>query len=326
VNPYTPHIWATVALLGLVVVGLALVWVSALPDFAMVRDRAPDGWRRRWSGRLAMGWIGTSEQWNMQYHRLGILGAFYFMMLIFVHFAISVDFLMTLVPGWIDSLFPLTHAANALQAGVATMVLTAWILRQFGGYKDYIDIDQIWSLGKLMFALSLLWFWFWFSSFNVLWYGKKPSEQAAIELLMTGPYLWVFMAVFVLNFLVPLWAMIWNPLRKSIWGPPIIASGVLVGTLLDRVRLYVATYSVEGIGDPNIHKHALEISDLPEAVIPELADVFIILGYIGGALLIYLFASRIIPIMNIWEQRELLMYKFHKTFHRTEVLVIGKPD
>ena len=37
-------------------------------------------------------------------------------------------------------------------------------------------------------------------------------------------------------------------------------------------------------------------------------------------------ASRIFPILNIWEQRELLMYKIHKPFHRTEVMVIGKPD
>ena len=326
VNSFSPHIWATVGLVSLVVLGLALVWVSALPDFALIRDTAPDGWRRRWSARLARGWRGTSEQWNMQYHRLGILGAFYFMMLIFVHFLISVDFLMTLVPGWIDALFPLTHAANALQAGVATMVLTAWVLRQFGGYKDYIEIDQIWSLGKLLFALSLLWFWFWFSSFNILWYGKKPNEQAVIELLMTGPYLAVFMTVFVLNFLLPLWTMIWNPLRKSIWGPPIIAVSVLIGTFLDRIRLYVAGYSVEGIGDRAIDKHALDLEDLPTAVGPGVADVFIMLGFIGGALLLYLLASRIFPILNIWEQRELLMYKFHKTFHRTEVMVLGKPD
>ena len=326
VPAYSPHIWATVALVSLVILGLALVWVSALPDFAIIRDTAPDGWRRRWSARLARGWRGTSEQWNMQYHRLGILGAFYFMMLIFVHFLISVDFLVTLVPGWIDALFPLTHAANALQAGVATMVLTAWVLRQFGGYKDYIGLDQIWSLGKLLFALSLLWFWFWFSSFNVLWYGKKPNEQAAIELLMTGPYLGVFMTVFVLNFLVPLGTMIWNPLRKSIWGPPIIACSVLIGTFLDRIRLYVAAYSVEGIGNPAIDKHALDIDDLPAAVTPEVADVFIMLGVIGGTLLLYLMASRIFPILNIWEQRELLMYKIHKPFHRTEVMVLGKPD
>ena len=52
------------------------------------------------------------------------MARFYFIMLIFVHFLISVDFLMVLVPGWIDALFPITHAANALQAGVATVILT----------------------------------------------------------------------------------------------------------------------------------------------------------------------------------------------------------
>ena len=326
VNPFSPHIWATVALVSLVILGLALVWVSALPDFAIIRDNAPDGWRRRWSARLARGWRGTSEQWNMQHHRLGILGAFYFMMLIFVHFLISVDFLMTLVPGWIDALFPITHAANALQAGVATMLLTAWVLRQYGGYKDYIGLDQIWSMGKLLFALSLLWFWFWFSSFNILWYGKKPNEQAVIQLLMTGPYLRVFMAVFVLNFLVPMWTMMWNPLRKSLWGPPIIAGSVLIGTFLDRIRLYVAAYSVDGIGVPAIDKHALDIDNLPAAVTPGVADVFIMLGFVGGALLLYFLASRIFPILSIWEQRELLMYKIHKTFHRTEVTILGKPE
>ncbi|MCH8828989.1 MAG: phosphatidylglycerophosphatase A, partial [Planctomycetes bacterium] len=218
---YSPHIWATAAIVFLVLTGLALLWVSMLPDLASMRDNAT-GWRQRWGRRLAPHWRGTPHQWNMLNHRTGTLGALYFMMLVFVHFLISVDFLMTLVPGWIDALFPVTHAANALQAGVATMLLTMFFLRKFGGYKDYITLDQMWALGKLLFALSLLWFWFWFSSFNVLWYGKKPNEQAVLELLIKGPYQPAFMAAFILNFVVPLLTMMWNPLRKSLWGPPLV--------------------------------------------------------------------------------------------------------
>jgi len=323
----SPHIWATAAILGLVVTGIALLWVSSLPDLAAMRDNLT-GWRQRWAGRLAFGWRGTSQQWNMLYHRMGILGAFYFMMLVFVHFLISVDFLMVLVPGWIDALYPATHAANALQAATATMLLTMFFLRQFGGYKDYIGLDQFWALGKLMFALSLLWFWFWFSSFIVLWYGKKPSEQAALELLMVGPYLPVFFAAFMMVFVVPLFTMIWNPLRKSIWGPTIIATSVLIGTFFDRVRMYVSAYSVPGIGEPIIDKHALELEAVEkmEAVMPGVADVFIIVGAISGVILTYLLASRIIPVVNVWEQRELLLYRFHKRLHKTEVMVLGKKD
>ena len=259
--------------------------------------------------------------------RMGILGAFYFMMLVFVHFLISVDFLMTLVPGWIDALYPVTHAANALQAAAATMVLTAWILRTFCGYERYIGLDQIWGLGKLMFALSLLWFWFWFSSFNVLWYGKMPFEQAVIELLITGPYLWVFMAVFMLVFVIPLWTLVWNPVRHSLWGPPLIAVGILVGTFLDRIRLYVAAYSVPGIGNPSVHKHVLDFDHLPKTVMPDIWDIFIMLGAIGLIALVYMAASRLFPIMNMWEQRELQLYdRGHAPYHRAHVRVMGKSE
>jgi molybdopterin-containing oxidoreductase family membrane subunit len=321
----SPHIWATLALVALVITGLMLLWVSALPDLAAVRDNST-GWRQRWASKLAGRWHGTSAQWNMLYHRMGILGGFYFMMLVLVHFLISVDFLMALVPGWIDALFPATHAANALQAGVATVLLTMLALRQFGGYKEYIGLDQFWGLGKLLFALSLLWFWFWFSSFIVLWYGKKPAEQAALQLLMFGPYLPVFMAAFVLNFIVPLFTMMWNPLRKSIWGPSLIAASVLVGTFFDRIRLYVAGYSVPGIGDRTIDKHELRVEDIPAANLPDVADIFIIVGALAGCILVFLLAARVVPAVNIWEQRELLLYKVHKRFHRTEVMILGKSD
>ena len=317
---YMPQIMSTVALLSLVLCGVALLWVSSLPDLAAIRDSSI-GRRQRIFARLANGWHGTSRQWNVLYHRLGILGAFYFMMLIFVHFLISVDFAMALIPGWIDALFPATHAHNALQAGVATVLLTMFFLRQFGGYRDYIGLDQFWGLGKLLFALSLLWFWFWFSSFNVLWYGKKPNEQAAIELLMKGPYRAPFIAAFVLNFIVPFLAMMWSPVRKSIWGPTLIATGVLIGTLFDRIRIYVAAFSVAGMGD----KH--ELHDIEKgAVLPELPDVLIWIGALAGSVLVYMLAAKVFPVVNIWEQKELLLYKVHKPFHRTEVLVLGKPD
>ena len=324
---YSPHIWATLALVSLVVVGLMMLWVSALPDLAIVRDHS-SGWRQRIAARLSGRWIGTSEQWNMLYHRTGILGAFYFMMLVFVHFLISVDFAMTLVPGWIDSLFPAAHAANALQAATATVLLTMFFLRQFGGYKDYITLDQFWGLGKLMFALSLLWFWFWFSSFIVFWYGKKPSEQAVLRLIMMGPYQPAFMAAFVLNFLTPLFTMMWNPLRKSIWGPTIIAVSVLAGTFFDRVRIYVAAWSVPGIGDPDVDKDAMSLDavTIMPAIMPDVPDVLMIVGAISGSILVYLLATRVIPVVSIWEQREILLYRVHKPFHRTEVQILGKRD
>jgi molybdopterin-containing oxidoreductase family membrane subunit len=246
------------------------------------------------------------------------------MMLVFVHFFISVEFLMVHVPGWIDSLYPITHAHNALQAGVATVMLTMFFLRQFGGYKDYIGLDQFWGLGKLLLALSLLWFWFWFSSFNVFWYGGKPSEQAVLELLVKGPYLYLFITIFILVFILPWFTMIWNPVRRSVWGPAILATSVLIGTLLDRIRLYVASWDVAGRSMAK--ELEMKMQDVPTKIqTPGYEDIFIMVGFIAGSILIFMLATRLIPAVNLWEQKEMLLYKAEIQFHRTKVTVMGKP-
>ena len=141
---------------------------------------------------------------------------------------------------------------------------------------------------------------------------------------MTGPYLKIFICVFILNFVFPLLMMIWNPVRRSFWGPPLIAAGVIIGTFLDRIRLYVAAYSVPGIGDPNVSKH--ELHSIPLAHLPEISDIFIMIGFISGSILVFMLATKIIPIINIWEQKEVVLYEIHKKFHRTEVKILGKPD
>ena len=47
---------------------------------------------------------------------------------------------------------------------------------------------------------------------------------------------------------------------------------------------------------------------------------------LAGAVLVYMLATRLIPVMNMWEQKELLLYEIHKPFHRIEVKVLGKPE
>ena len=117
--------------------------------------------------------------------------------------------------------------------------------------------------------------------------------------------------------------MIWNPVRRSTWGPPLIACFVLVGTLFDRVRLYVAAYSVPA--DADMHG-PIPLDLVPAAVYPDVFDILITIGVIAGAVLIYMLGTRLIPVINVWEQRELLIYQVHKQFHRTEVQVLGKPE
>jgi hypothetical protein len=83
----------------------------------------------------------------------------------------------------------------------------------------------------------------------------------------------------------------------------------------------VAGYSVS---DQSGELHGIKV--IPPTVYPDVADVFIVIGAIAAPILLYMLISRVVPIINIWEQKELLLYKVHKKYHRATVMVLGKPD
>ena len=72
--------------------------------------------------------------------------------------------------------------------------------------------------------------------------------------------------------------------------------------------------------------HLSSVSEVPTNIpTPHVADIFVIIGFIGGSILTFMLATRLIPAVNIWEQKEMLLYKAEVQFHRTKVMVMGKP-
>lgn len=314
---YSPHVWDTIAMGLLVLCGLSLLWFAALPDMATLRDNA--GRRQGLYRLLSLSWSGSRKQWKMLHAGIGTLGGFYFMFLIFVHMMISVDFSMSLVPGWKDAIYPAYHGLSGLQSGVAVVLVTMFVLRRWGGLGGYIEVDQFWGLSKLLLALSLLWFYFWWASFFTYWYGRTPAEQAVIKLLMFESYKPAFVISFLMCFPLPFFVLMWNFVRKTDWGPPLAGIIILIGTFFNMVRLYVPAFSVE---DPT--QHALE--HVPPAILPALPDVLVVAGALGGAVLFYMLATRVFPISNIWELKEGLLLQRVKTLLKTEVRVLAKPE
>ena len=326
--PGAPHVWLTIGVVLLVINGFALLWAGAIPDLAAARDRAPRG-SKGLSNRLSLNWQGTAGQWRLLRTGIGLLGAFYFISLIFVHTIVSFDLAQSLVPGWRDSIFPTHHALSGLQSALATTLVTMFLLRTFGGMKDYIGRDQFWALSKLLLATSLLWAYFWWSGFIVFWYGRTPVEQNVLHLFMVGPYKPLFLTTFALNFLVPFVFLIWSPIRRSILGPTLISCSVLIGTLLDRIRIYVASYSV-GLdgqeGQIDLHLSPAEFAQKITATLPGVGDVMMVVGAIAGAVLVYLLAIKIIPVINIWEIKQTILLQQVRSLNKVELKVVGKPE
>ena len=310
----------------LVVCGLAILYISALPDMAAVSERGAGGLRGLLYTPLVKHWRGTERQWAIHKGLLAILGALYFMMLIFVHMLVSADFSLALVPGWIDAIMPAHHALAGLQSGLALVVVTAFVLRTWCGYKEYIGRDFFWSCSKLLLAMSLLWGYFWFAEFNTFWYGRKPEEQENVKFLMVQTYALPFYLNMFGNFLIPFGMLIWNHVRRCVIGPTIAACFILLGTLFMMIRFYVPPSSIKDLGVHSIVEIRESHPEQLAAIWPGGLDVLLVLGGISGAQLIFMLGSRLLPVLSVWEIKEGLLYQVMRPLIRGRYLVVGKPE
>ncbi|MYF79331.1 MAG: hypothetical protein F4180_05505 [Chloroflexi bacterium] len=316
----SPHIWALVAMITLIISALGLIYAYAIPDFAAMRDHST-GWKQRFGAWLARGWIGTTVQWRTMRMRIGMMGTLYFFTFVFVHFIISTDFAMSLVPGWRDAIFPMYHAISSIQAGLAVTVIGLLAARKYLGLNKYLHLDQFLSIGRLMFAFTLLWGYFFISAFIVFWYGRSGSDQMWIDYLILGPYFWVFILAVLFIWFTPWWWLIWNRVRRSYNGTAIGAGLILLGVFLDRVRLYVAAWTV-----PEDRIHERFLTEYPSTVYPDVMDIFIMVGALAGSILLILAATRVLPILSIWDVQQFNLLYRPVEYMKTKVSLIGKPD
>ncbi len=316
-----PHAWDLAGVIGLAVTSLFILWLSAVPDMAERRHTAT-GFRRMVYRMLAGHWYGTKRQWNAQKAGLALLGAFYFMTLIFVHFIISSDYAQSMIPGWKDSIFPVFYSLTGFQVALGTCLIILYVMKRWGGFQEYYGKSVFWSASKIQLGLTLLWAYHLFAFFITYWYGRLVVEQSIIQYLFTKSYGGVFAANLALSFAIPFLLLLWNPVRRSAWGPPLAGLSAAAGALLFSVRVFVG-----GANSGNIY--AAFLDHAPPAVYPDLWDLLMVIGVIGGATFVYLAATRFLPLLSVWEMKEGALYQRLARFRPTgkgEYLVLAKPE
>lgn len=311
------------AVLALLVFGgYAFLYISAMPDFAIVRDWSRDDVARaeRYA-RLARGWQGNLRQWSVLRAGLGVLGAAYLILFIWTVSLFFWDFAMALLPSWRSSIFPSFAAMSSLQTGLALIIVTMYALRRWGGMEEYLSWDYFWSISKLLLTTSLLWFYLWFTEFMIYWYGRQPGEINVLETVMVDVYLVPMILTFAMNFAIPLFSLMWNRVRKTVGGPTLVACSVLIGTFIDRLRIFGAGFASE-----NPFAHTLEDELIPDFLTPGILDILIVIGAIAGAIFCVRTALRYVPLPSIWEVGGGIGLRVRRQYLNHPVTIIAKPD
>src|SRR5436190_13232784 len=256
INFSSPLIWDAFAIGTYFVVSLLFWYLQLMPDFATVRDHST-GWRARIFRWLALGWAGTAGEWRHFRTAYTFLAGLIAALVVSVHSIVSWDFAAAIVPGWHSTIFAPYFVAGAIFSGLA-MVLTLMIpARWLIGITDYVTVDHLEKLAKLVLTMSLIVSYAYASEFFFAWYKGDPYDRQQFLFRMTGPYAPLFWLMIVCNSIVPLF-LFRRSVRRNLTTLFFISLIINVGMWSERLVIIASSLAHEydrsswGIYSPSI--------------------------------------------------------------------------
>jgi len=142
------------------------------------------------------------------------------------------DFIMSIDTHWFSTLFGWYTFAGMFVSSFAALILITLYLKG-KGLMEWVNENHLHDLGKFMFAFSVFWTYLWFSQFMLIWYADIP-EEVTYYMQRFDQYKVPFFVMLVLNFLLPVLAVLSRP-AKRVPGTVIMAAFfVLVGHYMDH--------------------------------------------------------------------------------------------
>jgi molybdopterin-containing oxidoreductase family membrane subunit len=229
-----------------------------------------------------------------------------------VHTIVSWDFAMAMRPGWSSSVFGPYFVLGALHSGMGAVAIVLFIMRKTMVHMDYfIRKEHFDALGKLMLIVSMAYAYFFFNDYIVQWYGGDAATDNLLHWLEEGPMSWMFYQLILFNIVLP-WLTLWNKkIRQTPWLLAIIG-------LLINVGMYWERYLIVPV--------MLTINRMPftwKLYEPGI-EIYLTIGTFATFTLFYMLASRLIPLIPVWEVQEGQMVHTLRKVGKTSVPTVSE--
>ncbi|MCH8275302.1 MAG: polysulfide reductase NrfD [Armatimonadetes bacterium] len=294
----SPLVWDVFAVSTYFTVSVIFWYVGLIPDLATLRDKAKKRLPRVLAGIAALGWRGSAAHWHRYESAYLLLGGISIPLVVSVHSIVSLDFAVSIVPGWHTTIFPPYFVAGAIYSGFA-MVLTLVIpIRAWFGFKDMITIRHIDWMAKIMLVTGLIVFYGYMMEAFYGWYSGNIYEWYMIRNRTMGPYATLYWALIFCNGLVPqfLW---YKGFRTNIAILFVISLIVNVGMWLERFVIVITS----------LHRDYVPSSW--DMYTPTIWDIGLYVGTIGFFVFGMVMFVRFIPIIPMSEMRHFLHQRLH---------------
>ena len=290
-NFHSPLSWDFLAINTYLLASTMYLFLPLIPDLAMARDRST-GWRKTLYRTLALGFRGTEGEWTHLKTAMNIFAFAILPVMFSVHTIVSWDFAAAMRPGWASTIFGPYFVIGALQSGLSAVAMVLVVVRAtMKNMKYFIRPEVFDSMGKLMLVISMAWAYFFFNDYIVQWYNGDSFTKILLHFHESGPLGWIWLTMVIFNVVIP-WATLWN--RKIRRNPAIIFT---IGLLIN-VAMYFERYVIIPI--------SLTINRMPFTwrLYKPGIEVWLSIGTLAFFILLYMIASRLVPLVPVWEVQD----------------------
>lgn len=299
VNFRSPLVWDVFAISTYFTISLLFWYQGLIPDFATLRDKATNFWRKKIYGLLSLGWTGSIRDWNHYEKAYLLFAGLATPLVLSVHSIVSFDFAVSLLPGWHSTIFPPYFVAGAIFSGMAMVVTLVIPMRKYFNLKEYITLNHLEVMNKIILVTSMMVGYAYVLEFFMAWYSGNPFEESMFWNRATGPYAWAFWTMFTCNVIVPQ-AFWFKKLRRSLVWMFIASILVNVGMWMERFVIIVTSL------------HHDFIPSTWDYYTPRLPDMGITLASFGLFFTMFLLFARFFPTVSMAEIKAVLVKPFNK--------------
>ncbi len=294
----SPLMWDFFAVSTYGTVSLMFWYVGLIPDLATLRDRSHNRFAAMAYGILAMGWRNSARHW-MRYQRAYLLLAgLATPLVVSVHTIVSFDFAMGIVPGWHTAVFPPYFVAGAIYSGFAMVLTLAIPLRAAYGLQGLITDRHLDNMGKVMLTAGLVVAYGYLMEGFMAWYSGNTYEQYMMLNRFFGPYAYAYWALIACNIAIP--QLLWSRVVRS------SAIALFVLSLIINVGMWLERFVIIAV---SLHRDFLPSSW--DMYTPTFWEWSLYIGTIGLFLSLLFLFIRLLPMISIFEVRELLVEEGH---------------
>jgi len=132
-----------------------------------------------------------------------------------------IDWVMSLDPTWISTIFGLIILIGELLSAICFAVFVESILVKYKPMSDLLKPDFVHDHGKWMLTFTMVWAYFSFSQWLIIWAGNLPNEISFYLRRLNNGWGWIGFILAFLGFALPFAILLSRPfkrdIRKLVW-------------------------------------------------------------------------------------------------------------